>query len=240
MDRLIALVLLRWRMEMRALGVARERAVALAVVLPGMLLFSAIGAVVLLLAVRSVAASDPELLRPGLSALATVVGLFWMVSPLVSGLAIAETHDVSRLLHFPIPAWTLVTSSLLANLSQPMVVAEIPMILALALAVAGRALAFPLTLAGVALSFGVILAAAQVTSRSCSTAPPATAACRTWPRSSGIGLAFVIGLLPLMVLWGGAGPLAAAARMVRATDLFAVVSLRLGRARRGATPGAAT
>ena len=53
MDRLIALVLLRWRVEMRALGVARERAVALAVVLPGMLFFSAIGAVVLLLAVNS-------------------------------------------------------------------------------------------------------------------------------------------------------------------------------------------
>ena len=38
--------------------------------------------------------------------LATIVGLFWMVSPLVSGLAIAETHDVSRLLHFPIPCET--------------------------------------------------------------------------------------------------------------------------------------
>lgn len=221
MDRLIALVLLRWRVELRALGVARERAVALAVVLPGMLLFSAIGAVVLLLAVRSLAASDPELLLPGLSALATVVGLFWMVSPLVSGLAIAETHDVSRLLHFPIPAWTLVTSSLLANLSQPMVVAEIPMILALALAVAGRPLAVPLTLAGVTLSFGAILAAAQVTALLLHGAAR-NRRLQDLATFLGIGMAFVIGLLPLMVLWGGARPLVAVARMIRATDAFSI------------------
>ena len=207
---------------MRALGVARERAVALAVVLPGMLLFSAIGAVVLLLAVRSVAASDPDLLRPGLSALATVVGLFWMVSPLMSGLAIAETHDVSRLLHFPIPAWTLVTSSLLANLSQPMVVAEIPMILALAVAVSrARRSRFRSTLAGVLLSFGVILAAAQVVALLLHGAAR-NRRLQDLATFVGIGMAFVIGLLPLMVLWGGARPLAAVARMVRATDVFAV------------------
>ncbi len=220
MDRLIALVLLRWRVEMRALGVARERAVALAVVLPGMLLFSAIGAVVLLLAVRSLGSSDPELLRPGLSALATVVGLFWMVSPLMSGLAIAETHDVSRLLHFPIPAWMLVTSSLLANLSQPMVVAEVPMILALAVAVTDRLLAFPLALAGVVLSFGVILAAAQVTALLLHGAAR-NRRLQDLATFVGIAMAFVIGLLPLMLIWGGARPLAAAARMIRATDLFA-------------------
>jgi ABC-2 type transport system permease protein len=220
-DRLIALVLLRWRVEMRTLGVARERAVALAVVVPGMLFFSAIGAVILLIAVRSVAASDPDLLLPGLSALATVVGLFWMVSPLVSGLAIAETHDVSRLLHFPIPAWTLVTSSLLANLSQPMVVAEIPMILALAIAVAGRPLAFPLTLAGISLSFVVILAAAQVTALLLHGAAR-NRRLQDLATFLGIGMAFVIGLLPLMLLWGGARPLAAAARTVRATDAFAI------------------
>ena len=206
---------------MRALGVARERAVALAVVLPGMLLFSMIGAAVLLIAVRSVASSDPELLRPGLSALATMVGLFWMVSPLVSGLAIAETHDVSRLLHFPIPAWTLVTSSLLANLSQPMVVAEVPMIAALAIAVAGRALALPLTLAGVLLSFGVILAAAQVTALLLHGAAR-NRRLQDLATFVGIGMAFAMGLLPLILLWGGAGPLAAAARFVRATDIFAL------------------
>ena len=206
---------------MRALGVARERAIALAVVVPGMLLFAIIGAAVLLLAVRSLASSDPDLLLPGLSALATVVGLFWMVSPLVSGLAIAETHDVSRLLHFPIPAWTLVTSLLLANLSQPMVVAEIPMIAALAIAVAARPLALPLTLAGVLLSFGVILAAAQVAALLLHGAAR-NRRLQDVATFLGIGMAFVIGLLPLILLWGGARPLAAAARLVRATDVFAI------------------
>lgn len=220
MDRLIALVFMRWRVEMRALGVARERAMALAVVVPGMLLFSLLGAGVLLIAVRSLSSSDPGLLLPGLSALATVVGLFWMVSPLLSGLAIAETHDVSRLLHFPIPAWTLVTSSLLANLSQPMVVAEIPIIAALAVAVAGRPMALPLTVVGVALSFAVILAAAQVTALLLHGAAR-NRRLQDLATFFGIAAAFLIGLLPLILLWGGARPLAAAARMVRSTDAFA-------------------
>ena len=188
---------------------------------PGMLLFSAIGAAVLLIAVRSVASSDPELLLPGLSALATMVGLFWMVSPLISRLSIAETHDVSRLLHFPIPVWTLVTSSLLANLSQPTVVAEVPIVLALAAAVSGHALAFPLALLGVLLSFGVILASAQVTALLLHGAAR-NRRLQDLATFFGIGMTFVIGLLPLLLLWGGAGPLAAAARIVRATDAFAV------------------
>jgi hypothetical protein len=221
LDRLIALVLLRWRMDLRALGVARERALALAILVPGMLVFSAIGAVIMLVAVRSVASAEPGLLLPGLSALATVVGLFWMVSPLVSGLAIAETHDVSRLLHFPIPPWTLVASSLLANLSQPMVVAELPMILAVAVAVAGRAALLPLTLAGVALSFATILAAAQVTALLLSGAAR-NRRLHDLATFFGIGLAFLIGLLPLLVLWGGARPLAAVARTLRAWDPFAL------------------
>jgi hypothetical protein len=220
-DRLIALVGLRWKLDLRALGVARERALALAVVLPGMLLVSTLGAGLLLLAVRSIAASDPGLLLPGLSALATVVGLFWMVSPLVSGLVIAESHDVSRLLHFPIPAWTLVASSLLANLSQPMVLAEVPIILAVAAAVADHWVALPLTLAGVALSFGVILAAAQVTALLLSGAARNRRA-QDLATFIGIAFTFLIGLLPLAVLWGGARPLAAFARVLRATDLFAL------------------
>jgi hypothetical protein len=214
-------------LEIRALGVARERAVALAVMVPGMLLFSSIGAAVLLIAVRSVARSDPELLLPGLSALATVVGFFWMVSPLVSRLSLAETHDVSRLLHFPIPAWTLVTSSLLANLSQPMVVAEVPIVLALAFAVAGRALALPLTLLGVLLSFGVILAAAQVTALLLHGAAR-NRRLQDLATFLGIGMTFLIGLLPLLLLWGGAGPVAAAARAVRSTDAFAVAPFAWG------------
>ena len=193
----------------------------MAVMIPGMLIFSAIGALVMLVAVRSVGASDPALLLPGLSALATVVGVFWMVSPLVSGLAIAESHDVSRLLHFPIPPWTLVGSSLIANLAQPMAVAELPMIAAIAIAVAGRAYWIPLTLLGVLLSFAVILAAAQLSALALSGAAR-NRRLQDLATFFGIGVAFVIGLLPLLLLWAGAGPLAAIARARRATDLFAL------------------
>ena len=221
LDRLIGLVLLRWRLEIRALGVARERAVALAITIPGMLFVSCIGAAMLFIAVRSVASSDPDLLLPALSAVATLAGIFWMLSPLVSRLSIAETHDVSRLLHFPIPAWTLVTSSLLANLSQPMVLAEVPIVLALTFAVAGRAATLPLTLAGVLLSFGVILASAQVTALLLHGAAR-NRRLQDLATFVGIGMTFLIGLLPLMLIWGGAGPLAAAARVVRATDAFAI------------------
>jgi ABC-2 type transport system permease protein len=201
--------------------VARERAVALAITIPGMLLVSCIGAAMLLVAVRSVASSDPDLVLPALSAVATLAGIFWMLSPLVSRLSIAETHDVSRLLHFPIPAWTLVTSSLLANLSQPMVLAEIPIVLALTFAVARHAAALPLTLAGVMLSFGVILASAQVTALLLHGAAR-NRRLQDLATFVGIGMTFLIGLIPLMLIWGGAGPLAAAARAVRATDAFAV------------------
>ena len=214
-------MLLRWRTDLRGLGVARERAASLAVLLPGMLVFSTIGALVMLLAVRSVRASDPGLLLPGLSALATVVGLFWLVSPLVSGLAIAESHDVSRLLHFPIPPWTLVASSLAANISQPMVIAELPMIVAVAIAVAGRAAVLPLTLIGVALSFAVILAAAQCSALALSGAAR-NRRLQDLATFFGIGVAFVIGLLPLLLLWGGARPLAMLARLLRGTDVFAL------------------
>jgi hypothetical protein len=186
-----------------------------------MLVFSAVGAFVMLLAVRSVGASDPALLLPGLSALATVVGLFWMVSPLVSGLSIAESHDVSRLLHFPIPPWTLVGSSLIANLAQPMAMAELPMIAAVAVALADRAYQLPLTLAGVLLSFAVILAAAQLSALALSGAAR-NRRLQDLATFLGIGVAFVIGLLPLLFLWAGAGPLAAMARLLRGTDLFAL------------------
>ena len=64
-----------------------------------------------------------------LSAAATVVGLLWWLSPLLAGVAFTESHDMSRLLHFPIPLSTLVASSLVANLAQPAVLAELPMLL---------------------------------------------------------------------------------------------------------------
>jgi ABC-2 type transport system permease protein len=221
LDRLIALVLLRWRLDLRGLGFARERAVALLVTLPVLAAFSLGGAALLFLGVRAVAAGEPALLLPALSAAATLVGLFWMASPLLSGLALTESHDLGRLLHFPIPALVLAASSLVANLSQPMVLAELPMAFAVAAALAGGATTLPLALAGVLLSFATIVAASHASALLLH----GLARRRRWQDLSlflGIGLGFAISLLPMALLVTGGRPLVAAARLLRGADVFAL------------------
>jgi len=160
-DRLIALVGLRWRMDLRALLRRRERLLGLLFVLPGLLLFSGIGSLLALFGVATLERWQPDAVLPLVSALSTLVGIGWLVSPLVAGVAWSETHDMTRLLHFPVPLATLAASSLLANLLQPMVLAEAPILLCLALATGGAG-GFPLALLGVGLSFALILAVSQV------------------------------------------------------------------------------
>jgi ABC-2 type transport system permease protein len=220
-DRLTALVLLRWKLDLRAMGRARARAVGLFFLLPGLLLFSLIGAVLTFLGLRSLSAGDGDAMLPILSLLATVVGLFWMLSPLVAGLALTESHDVSRLLHFPIPARTLVASSLIANLAQPLVLAEVPIVVAVALAVSERLAWFPLALLGVLITFGVILVGTQLSglvlhglSRN--------RRLHDLSMFLGIGVGFLLSFLPIFLLWGGMRPLLAVARGVRGSDVFAL------------------
>jgi ABC-2 type transport system permease protein len=220
-DRLIALVLLRWRLDLRGMRRARGRAVGFLVLVPGLLVFSVFGAALAFLGLRSLAAGDEDALLPILSLLATMVGLFWVLSPLVAGLALTESHDVSRLLHFPIPVGTLVASSLIANLSQPLVLAEVPLVAAVALAVTDRLAWFPLALAGVLVTFGVILAATQVSglvlhglSRN--------RRLHDLSMFFGIGVGFLLSFLPILLLWGGMRPLLAVARGVRGSDVFAL------------------
>ena len=126
MDRLIALVALRWRLEARAVvGLAgaagraprrRSRARSSSRLAAAFVAFS-------LGAARS-SAPQPELLLPALSAVATLFGLTWALSPLLAGVSATETHDLGKLLPYPVPLPTLVASSLLANLLQPMVLAQ--------------------------------------------------------------------------------------------------------------------
>src|SRR5688500_17353868 len=118
--------MLRWRLELRALSWAPERLIGALIALPFLLLMSAVATGAVFVGVRSLAASDPEMLLPLLSVAATMVGLFWLLSPLLTGVALSETHDLTRLLHFPLPARTLVASSLFANLVQPAVLAKLP------------------------------------------------------------------------------------------------------------------
>jgi hypothetical protein len=160
-DRLILLVLTRWRMELRAMARSRARAVGLLLLLPGLLFSSLFGAFMAYAGVRA-AGRDPELLLPALSLVATGVGLSWMLAPMVAGVAMTESHDVSRLLHFPVPVPVLVAASLVGNLLQPTVLAALPVAAAVAFAVSGAPAALPFAFAGSLLSLLFLLSASQV------------------------------------------------------------------------------
>jgi ABC-2 type transport system permease protein len=219
--RLIALVLLRWKMDLRALGAARERGLGLLIALPGLLAFSLVGSFFALVGVRGLRGADEAAVLPLLSLLATGVGVTWCLSPLLTGFALSETHDPSRLMHFPVPPGTLVASSLLANLAQPFVLAELPILAALSLALADRLVFVPLCALGALLAFFTILAAAQAVglllhglSRN-----------RRWQDVGlfvGLGIGFVLSLLPLLLLSGAGGPVRALLRVLLRSELLAL------------------
>lgn len=221
MARLIALVGLRLRTDIRVLLGARERIVGLLLLVPGLLIFSVLSCLVALFGVRALEATQPEAVVPVLSAAATLIGLLWCLSPLLTGIALTESHDMTRLLHFPIPLPTLVVSSLVANLAQPAVLAELPTLLCLALATAGLTRQFPLALFGVGVSFLTILALAQLAglvlhglSRNRRLHDVAL--------SVGVLLGFGLSLVPLLLFTHGAPALGGVLRFVVATDAFAL------------------
>jgi len=218
-DRLIGLVLLRWRIELRGLRRTPERLAGFLVLLPFLLLSAAFASVAVFLGARSLATRAPDLLLPVVSLLATAVGLFWMISPMLTGLALSETHDLSRLLPFPIPFWSLVASSLLANLVQPLVLAKMPVVVGLALGL-GEGPALAGTLAGVGLSFVFMLAAVQLSSL----ALMGLARSRRFQDLSlflGIGAGFLLSMAPLLLLTAGPRPFRLLRRLLVDHDLFA-------------------
>ncbi|HEV7502616.1 MAG TPA: hypothetical protein VGQ33_21515, partial [Vicinamibacteria bacterium] len=221
MDRLIGLVLLRWRMDLRGLRRTPERMAGLVVLVPFLLLSAAFATGFVFFGARSLGAHEPDLLLPAASLIATAVGVFWMISPMLTGLALGETHDVSRLLPFPIPFWSLVASSLLANLLQPLVLAKMPVVIGLAAGLAREPASLPLTLVGVALSFVFMLAAVQLSSLLLL----AVARRRRFQDLSlflGIGVGFLLSVTPLVILSAGPGPLRLLQRTLLDHDLFAL------------------
>lgn len=220
MDQLTALVVLRWRCDYRTLLWARERALGLALMLSGLLLFSALTSVAAYVGFRLLEARSPESVLPAASAAATAMGLLWLLSPLVAGVAFAESHDVSRLQHFPIPLRTLAASSLIANLAQPRVLTKLPVLLAVALALTRRVASFPFVLVGLAASFIFILAAAQL-----------VALLLHWISRNrrlhdlslfvGLALGFAISLVPILLLSGEGQQLWPLAQLVVSRDVFA-------------------
>lgn len=227
MARLAALVLLRWKTDLRGFGAARERGLGLLLAVPGLLIFSAVGSFVAFFGVRAVGGADPNALLPLLSLAATGIGLTWCLSPLLTGLALSETHDPSRLLHFPVPLPTLVASSLLANLAQPLVLAEVPIMGALTLAVTERLVLLPFAAAGVLLAFVTLLAVAQAVGL----ALHGLSRNRRWrdlALFAGLGLGFAMSLLPLLLFSGIGQPLRSLLRLLMRTDLLALSPFAFG------------
>lgn len=202
MDRLIALVGLRWRMGRRATLGGGAGLVALLLAVPGLLLFSATASLFSFFLVRLLAQTRPDLLLPVLSAAAAVFGFSWALSPLLAGIAATETHDLTRLLQYPVALPALVVSSLLANLLQPMLVAQLPPAVALALALGGPGWRWPLSCAGVLLTLALTLACGQAVGLLLH----AVSRHRRWhdrAMLAGVGLGLVASLLPLLVLTSG-------------------------------------
>ena len=221
MDRLIALVGLRLKLEIRSFLGRRERVASLAVLLPGLLLGTVMMSGLAWLGVTALARAQPGLVLPALSAVATAVGLLWALSPLLAGMALTETHDLTRLLSFPVPFRTLLASSLVANLLEPAALAKLPVVV-----VACAALGGPLASRPLVLLCGLLGLRPHASHRpDGGTRPPRPLA---QPKAHdlllfvGIGLGFVVSLFPLLLLSGGGRTTAGAAvRAVLMRDVFA-------------------
>lgn len=221
MDRLIALVILRWRMDLRGLFGARERLVGLILLVPLLVLGSLAASAVTFFGVRALERTQPEWVLPLVSAAATLVGVLWALSPLLAGVAFSETHDLGRLVHFPVPFGTLLFSSLLANLAEPLVLAKLPLLLALAAALGSSPLSFPLAVAGVALTFTFTLVASQVAGL-LFLALSRNRRAHDRAMFLGLGLGFLMSLLPVFFMVGGGRAGRALLRFVVERDVFAL------------------
>ena len=220
MDRLIALVVVRWRMDFRRLVGARDRLLGLLLLVPGALLFSALGSIVVFGLLRGLERADPEKVLPLASALVTGIGLFWAASPLLAGVVLSEAADVSRLMHFPIPLSVLAVSSLVANLTQPAALVWLPILASAAAAFAGgMSIRFPAALFGVALTFVLILVSAQV----------ASLLLHGLSRHKrlhdlllflGLGAGLFLSLVPLLLLTSGPGGIATVFGALSSVDVF--------------------
>lgn len=159
---MIAIVSMRWRTDLRVLVRSRGRTAAAAVTLPLTLLFSAFAGLVVFGALRGLGGARPEAVAPMLSAAATGLGVLAALSPLLSGIALAESHDVSRLMHYPVSSTTLAVASLISNLTRPSALVQIPILVAAAAAVSPSLIALPFGLVGMSLSWLLIATGAHI------------------------------------------------------------------------------
>jgi ABC-2 type transport system permease protein len=206
------------RLELRQLLGQRTQGLGLLLVLPFLLFGTAAVSALAFFGIRALARTDPGLLLPLLSAAATAVGLLWALSPLLSGLALAEAHDLSRLLFFPIPFPTLLASSLVANLLEPATLLKLPVVVAACVALGGPSVSRPLVLILGLLAFVLTLAVAQTVGLVLHALHRNR---RLHDRALFVGLAlgFFLSLLPFLLLYGGR-TFRGALRAVIALDVF--------------------
>lgn len=227
MGRLLGLVQLRLRLELRALTGARERTLGLLLVVPGLLFASGLVSLLVFIGVRTLQHAQPEAVLPVLSAVVTFFGVMFCLQPLFSGVALTETYDLRQLVHFPIPFPTLALSSLVANLFQPAVLSELPVSLALALALAGVSPRILVTFLGALLSLLSVLAAAQTVGFLLQ-ALSRRRRLRDVALSLGLLLGFAASFVPLVLLSQGGPLLSRLARFLVRTDVFALSPLAWG------------
>lgn len=227
MDRLTALVALRWRLEARALLGSRGRAVALLVALPALLALSLAGAGVAFTLARLLERSRPELVLPGLSAAAVLLGATWALSPLLAGYAATETHDFGKLASYPVGAPVLVGSSLLANAAQPLVLAQLPPLAALAAGLGGVSPRGLVAFSALAIALALVLAAGQAVGIALHALSRNR---RLHDRALflGLGLGVVLSLVPILALSRGGAGVRRLVGVLLERDVFGLVPFAWG------------
>jgi ABC-2 type transport system permease protein len=140
---------------------------------------------------------------------------------------LTETYDLRQVVHFPVSFPTLAVSSLIANLFQPVVLSELPVTLAFALALAGVTPRLPLACFGALLSLLSMLAAAQTVGFTLQ-ALSRHRRVRDLLLSFGLLLGFSASFVPLVLLSHGGPLLARLARLLVVTDLFRLSPLAWG------------
>jgi ABC-2 type transport system permease protein len=181
---------------------ARSRLVALLFAVPVLASISLVGAVGIYSIAVTLEQRHADLVLPALSAGAAIFGLSWALSPLYAGIAATETHDFGRLMHYPVPLVSLLASSLFANMLQPLVLAQLLPLAALALGLAGPGPAAFASALGLLSALALCLAVGQAAAL----AMHAVSRHRRWHDRlmfAGIGLGLAVSLLPLLLLSSG-------------------------------------
>jgi ABC-2 type transport system permease protein len=217
----MTLAILRWRLDVRATLGSRGRFLASLLVVAGLVFLSVVASTFVLGGVRFMESAQPALTLPLLSAVATVLGVLWALSPLLGGVTLTETHDLERLLHYPVPLATLVASSFVASAVQLTVLAMLPPLLGLGLALAGPGPALLAALLGLALTLALVVASGHLVGI---VLHALSRDRRLHDRVlfAGLAVGLLLSFLPLVLMSGAGAALGRVTAELLARDVFAL------------------